>query len=186
MQTSKFEYPMVLDSINFNEIEASQQFYLQNIACMSTSRAKKIIFHANQDAFINIGMYRKLFPNLDIVECYVDVRSWIFCSLNNLFGFTHSFSLNNVPELLAYLNDYIDILTAWFEYQSMDRYVVYNGDLISNKQAKIAHGDIISFSNVFKEKIWKPCSEIDIVIDEQYENEINSTQERLESFISFK
>ena len=186
MQTSKFEYPMVLDSIKFSEIETSQQFYLQNIACLNTSRSKKTIFHTNQDAFINIGMYRKLFPNLGIVECYIDVRSWIYCSLNNLFGFTHSFSLNNVPELLAYLNDYIDILSAWLEYDSFDRSVIYNGDLISNKQDKIAYDDIIALSDIFKEKIWRPCSEIDIVIDKQYENEINSTQERLESFIAFK
>mgnify|MGYP007048347499 CR=1 FL=1 len=57
---------------------------------------------------------------------------------------------------------------------------------ISNKQDKIAYDDIIALSDIFKEKIWRPCSEIDIVIDKQYENEINSTQERLESFIPFK
>ena len=64
--------------------------------------------------------------------------------------------------------------------------MVYNGDLISNNKAKVPHSDLISFSNIIKEKIWKPCSEIEIFIDEQYENEINSAQERLESFISFK
>ena len=57
---------------------------------------------------------------------------------------------------------------------------------LSNKQNKIAYDDIIALSDIFKEKIWRPCSEIDIVIDKQYENEINSTQERLESFIPFK
>lgn len=86
-----------------------------------------MVLHVNQEAFRHLALLARLFQNIVVVEVLPDLNQWINQCLSNLGGYNCEFAIPSEPELIAYANDYIEIMTLWRNHLNISIHTIQRG-----------------------------------------------------------
>ena len=127
MQTGIYSYPEVVAKLEPEHISSARQFYLQNLSFNDPIGQCSMVLHVNQEAFRHLALLARLFPSVVVVEILPDLNQWISQCLQNLGGYNCEFAIPSEPELIAYANDYIEIMALWRNHLNIAIHTIQNG-----------------------------------------------------------
>ena len=127
MQTGIYSYPEVVAKLETEHIASARQFYLQNLSFNDPLGQCDMVLHVNQEAFRHLALLARLFQNIVVVEVLPDLNQWINQCLSNLGGYNCEFAIPSEPELIAYANDYIEIMTLWRNHLNISIHTIQRG-----------------------------------------------------------
>jgi hypothetical protein len=132
LQTGVYNYPEVVDALEADQISSARKFYLQNLSFVDPTGRSSIVVHVNQEAFRHLGLLARVFPDMLVVELQPDLGHWIDHCLSYLGGFNCDFAIPSKHELIAYANDYFEIMSIWRKNLSIDIYTMQAGQWLGN------------------------------------------------------